>query len=110
MERVGLTVATLGYVSELVSYFLAGQPATVYKLVARIMVKLSKSTKLQKYKSTTVYSYKKHRTAVKRGLKKRWSGLVWSGHENLIYTGSNAQNLNILAYMLMPQLTVKEPK
>ena len=107
MERVGLTVATLGYVSELVSYFLAGQPATVYKLVARIMVKLSKSTKLQKYKSTTVYSYKKHRTAVKRGLKKRWSGLVWSGlvwsglvwsgHENLIYTGSNAQNLYILA-------------
>ena len=84
MERVGLTVATLGYVSELVSYFLAGQPATVYKLVARIMVKLSKSTKLQKYKSTRVHSYKKHRTAVKRGLKKRWSGLVWSG---LVWSG-----------------------
>ena len=26
-----------------------------------------------------------------------WSGLVWSGHENLIYTGINAQNLYILA-------------
>ena len=66
MERVGLTVASLGYVSELVSYFLAGQSASVYKLVARIVVKLSKSTKLQKYKSTRVHAYKKHRTAVKR--------------------------------------------
>ena len=73
MERVGLTVATLGYVSELVSYFLAGQPATVYKLVARIMVKLSKSTKLQKYKCTRLHAYKKHRTAVKRVLHGKWS-------------------------------------
>ena len=24
-------------------------------------------------------------------------GLVWSGHENIIYTGTNAQNLYILA-------------
>ena len=24
---------------------------------------------------------------------KQWSGLVWSGHENKIYTGTNAQNL-----------------
>ena len=37
------------------------------------MVKLSKSTKLQKYKCTRLHAYKKHRTAVKRVLHGKWS-------------------------------------
>ena len=32
------------------------------------------------------------------------SGLAWSGHENIIYTGINAQNLYILAKMLMSRM------
>ena len=43
-----------------------GRPASQCLQACGTMVKLSKSTKLQKYKCTRLHAYKKHRTAVKR--------------------------------------------